>query len=407
MLTSWEVQDPKLFYVAQFEVTKTKARRVQREIDQLQSLDFCKDSEALKGGERMANVVSWTDLGGNVIELTVAGDVVTWTAAGGLLSAERCTHTVTKLTVARAPCPDQFTIGGPSGSSTIVHPPPGPGQVALVETLTAAARAAGVTVECDAVKKLEFLVAQMGVYANVMKILIAQSAKLDLDELQADLPEDKLAMRNKFYIEAARLLKTMEAAFDGAMAAPVSVFAWVCDEFKTIISEYPYESAHGFVVSMAAGAAYNGASVAVHGAGVPLAHFPHSVAVGGAAGFFAAAAILGLFSVAHWAIAAESEEAAGRRQLLRTIDGLREKELPLAELTEIRELFDRCFVTPVLCPQDGDCCIVCCEVLSSHASGDERPVRAPLCEARHFLHRRCHIQWMQTSQDMRCTVCRQ
>jgi len=264
---------------------------------------------------------------------------------------------------------------------------------------------------------------------------------LELDDIAAELPQDRLVMRERFYVEAARLLRTIEESFDAALMVPLSAFSWICADFRSLIAQYPFETTGAAAAGVVVGAAAGGASALAQSGGTcvlgALLHAGQSgvfasAALGGVVGFFVVSMVVGLASLAHFALGRDEADGAetlnvGRRKLEHMIEAMRERDLPLESLTELRSLFDACFLRTVLQPDPGDTCIVCHELLpvldgrelaatvaaaasrgrdSKMDFTEDRPVRAPLCDAKHFLHRHCHMRWMQSSRDFRCTVCR-
>lgn len=448
-LTSWEGQHPRQLYADQLEATKSRARAAQREVARLRSIGVPLPLGTVKNAKAPSAVretPAWTDREGDVCQLTASGGVLWWECP-----TRGRRRKVDRLTITRSAGPkDQFTLDGPL-MSTIVVPPPGPRQIELVRSAIFLAYSVAVPVQENAqarldgvdaeMRKLEFLTAQMSVYTEVIRILVAQVAKLELDDIAAELSQDRIVMRERFYVEATRLLRTIEESFDAALLVPLSAFSWICADFRSLIAQYPFESSGAAAAGVVMGAAAGGASALAQSGGPSvlgaLLHAGNSgivasAALGGIVGFFVVSMVVGLASLAHFALGrdeADGAEAlnAGRRKLERMIEAMRERDLPLESLTELRSLFDACFLRTVLQPDPGDTCIVCHEPLpvldsrelvatvaavatsgrdSKLEATEDRPVRAPLCDAKHFLHRHCHMRWMQSSQDFRCTVCR-
>lgn len=266
MLTSWEQQEPKLLYQRQLEITKSKARTVQREIEHLRHTARFQDIAAAP--------------------------------EGGELSAD-----------------EQLKL---------------------------------------AVKKLEFLSAEMSVYTHVVKLVVAQAAKIDLEDIRRDLSQSKADQQVDFFLEACRLLQLMEHAFDSVLLAPLDSFSLICGEFKRSLNKMVrgYHPQAAAATGLVAGGVF---TIVVHG----LATGACTVMVPVLGGTLVAlAALVGLCAVADYLFGGGScseeeeghfdEEGAPERvELQRIIEHMEEQEMLPKSLEELREVFERCFGGPM------------------------------------------------------------
>lgn len=261
-------------------------------------------------------------------------------------------------------------------------------------------------------QKLEFLVAQMGVYSNIIKILIAQVAKLEMEDVVCGgLPESRLESQKEFYSEAWTLLKTIEISFDSALSIPAKSFESVCKKFKSNLRNLCEQHPHQVSNLVASGFVMGGFAGVMLGSVTERAEIIAASALCGAlVGVALAAICAALTTITDYAMGNEDEEPekeTDHQKLQKMIDSLQKIDLPAESLTNIRELFDKCFMKAAVQPEIKDECIICHEFFPEYyINGDETPVRAPLCEERHFLHKKCYISWTKTSCDLRCTICR-
>lgn len=390
MLTSWEGCEPRQLYAAQLEATKAKARRVQHEIDHIRedcgqssyspihasgaqsprlavpmsSLSLSGQSSQRPAGSGYVSFgsgyrsfaeapceVMWSDAQGDVSTLSASSGKLMWSAPGFK------SRPVARLTFRCTQVSGQFAVQGPLGRSTITNPKPGLLQISLLKTLATIATAAGVPVEDqtggqlvpvdERHAKIDFLTAQIGVYAEVTKMLVSQAAQHELDDIHLDVPEANLACREIFYCEAARLLSAMSETFDCTLLVPAATFARASTE-AALASRAVSSSVRSPRVSP--------------GDAVSEPATRRCCRLCGTVDELSANAVLnpgprrktwflGRIS-AQDAAAVEPLPKFGRDRLEEVLGVFRDKDLPPEALGEIRELFVRCFATPLHRPWD-------------------------------------------------------
>lgn len=254
-------------------------------------------------------------------------------------------------------------------------------------------------------ERLAFLREQMLIYGQVVRAMEAQ--------------EEKLAQTSRcgrLYDELTSLLQTLEASFDRVQRIPATTFKRLCDSMEStwaklregcVMVDHP-------VKCVASGSA-GGALGCVGGALASSLTVASGAVIGGVVGMLAAAVLLDLAYMEKYELDTgvmdfESARNSFMLQLDNLLQRLQSEEDPSpAALQALRRTLDRCFMRPLFMPAEGDLCVVCQDPFP--AVGDEDPgsgaVRAPLCEGDHFLHRKCHVRWVQSSCDVRCMVCRQ
>lgn len=254
-------------------------------------------------------------------------------------------------------------------------------------------------------ERLDFLREQMLIYGEVVLALEAQEEKLA-----------QAKRRGRLFDELTSLLQTLERSFDRVQRIPALTFKRLCDSMESewkkfregcVMVDHPVKC----VASGSAGSALG----CVGGALATSFTVASGAVVGGVVGILVAAMLLDLAYLEKYELDAgvsdfESVRNSFTLQLDHLLLRLQREEAPsLGALSALRRTLDRCFMRPLFMPAESDLCIVCQEPFE--ALGDEDPgagaVRAPMCEGDHFLHRRCHVRWVQSSCDVRCMVCRQ
>lgn len=274
--------------------------------------------------------------------------------------------------------------------------------------------------------KLLLLQQQAAAYKYIADLLIKQTAALEEKDMEIELSEQDREDMDRKYENMTELLKRISRAFDEAMVAKPALCTRVYEHFKCIMQKYPKICGTSVVTGGLLGALY-GAGIL---GGVNLNLFwwlPDWISgvwgfklslCAGTSGIVAGLAIVGVITFLEFAIyvandmlSSEIDDAkAAQKELNDAIEKLKANPLPVSELVELRELYERGYMWPLQEPKADDECLICHEGFTyhgciSHCEQCDDPVRAPGCRRAHFVHGKCLKKWTAESSSLKCLGC--
>jgi len=275
--------------------------------------------------------------------------------------------------------------------------------------------------------KLLMLNQQKTAYKYIAELLIQNETALALNDLDTEEPSEKECReKDQFYEHASALLKEIAVSFDDAMVANPRLCARVFARFKGIFENHTMACGAAALSGGAAGYAYG-----LHLLGPINLHLSHVIpaiysnvfgiklaVATGLSGLGAVVVVAVAIAAVEYAAyiykdfqsTARDDEIKARKELNAAIKKLRDNPLPIDQLTQLRELFDRAWSTPLKEPKADDECIICHEGFTlddalNHDKCCDTPVRAPGCRRAHFLHDKCLKVWTNKSSSLACLGC--
>jgi len=269
------------------------------------------------------------------------------------------------------------------------------------------------------VKKLLFINTQVHVAKSILDNLLAQDVAWDSTDFLGEPDDDTKRKRIGHYQAAAHIMVSIEVSFRHAVGIDTNLFSVVWTAYKESMATL---SEHPLIV----GGAVGGAAVlgALVGGGVVTLHvgfkamlisifgkatFLEGALVGGVAGLILAGIVVGVIHMYQQCNRShEEKEAAELSAAKERIAKICQQDVQFsrADLDSLQELFEKAFQRPVMISQEHECAF-CLEHFPADG-GDNRskPVKAPRCRGHHMLHAHCLEQWVRSSHDDRCIVCR-
>jgi len=225
--------------------------------------------------------------------------------------------------------------------------------------------------------KLEYLTTQMNVYESIIEIFstrnfLISSRAVTMDDAQA-------VVSDKYYQQMTQTLQVMENGFRRVIGLPES---WYVNQYKKameFVMRHPKKIA--------------GLGVAVFGevVGACKLHFVkynmcvfNELLSGG---------------VEDAATVAEKEKRDALNRMVKELERMSQAET-LQQLERLRIACNETFCRPACEPDES--CLICS---MEFETDPEAPVRAIRCTGRHFMHERCHAEWVGESGRMECPTC--
>lgn len=304
----------------------------------------------------------------------------------------------------------------------------------LIQTsATASETAAGASsdpVACTGHSKhsvLTFLKMQHAANSHILDLLNKNHCAVNSSDINEEISEDARKQQDEFYIQASATLKMIRDAIEISLNAPLDLITRLSNRFQSIATEW--QGVLGIIgltgAGLTVGASYGigvfgnlnlstWLPIWISGAwGIHLA--VASGLVGAAAFALAAVVVIAAIDAKRYFGQNEADDVVKvRRDLNQVVDRLKEKPLPIEELVELRNIYERAWVFPLSEPSCDDVCTICqdkfrltTEVSSRGDDAGQEAVRAPGCHHDHFLHKSCLMKWTKESGSVKCTMCQQ
>jgi len=237
--------------------------------------------------------------------------------------------------------------------------------------------------------KLEYLTTQMIVYDRILQIFfncsfLMSSRAVTMDDARGGEPggpgqPSEAVVYDKYYQQMTQTLQVMENGFRRVIGLPES---WYVNQYKKameFVMRHPKKIA--------------GLGVAVFGevVGACKLHFVkynmcvfNELLSGG---------------VEDAATVAEKEKRDALNRMVKELERMSQAET-LQQLERLRIACNETFCRPACEPDES--CLICS---MEFETDPEAPVRAIRCTGRHFMHERCHAEWVGESGRMECPTC--
>jgi len=271
--------------------------------------------------------------------------------------------------------------------------------------------------------KLEYLTTQMIVYDRILQIFfncsfLMSSRAVTMDDARGGEPggpgqPSEAVVYDKYYQQMTQTLQVMENGFRRVIGLPES---WYVNQYKKAME---FVMRHRIKIAGLGFAVVNGAAGACHLVYVQYKMCVFATLTGTCAsasviagGILAAVVYLigtlvfnALLSggVEDAATAAEKEKRDALNRMVEELKGMSQAET-LQQLKQLRIACNETFCRPACEPDE--CCLICSmEFETDPEAPGGKPVRAIRCTGRHFMHERCHAEWVGESGRMECPTC--
>lgn len=261
----------------------------------------------------------------------------------------------------------------------------------------------------EQVQKLIFMKVQSQFGIDLIKLILAERARMEHDDFFVDITGEEQTRRNQFSEAARQVLERLERAYDGVAAVRtvrgLSLTQALQIDYNETVAEHPLLvwgfTLGGTALGAAVGSRFGPAGSEVGGLAGAL--------IGALMGYAVAKVIQLLTRRRDRAQAVDDREIRRYRQEVEDLMGrLREANLE-NELLKARDFVDEMFVQPVAMANvdDPTCGICLCDFERDIVHvGDEMPTKTRNCVCPKRFHRRCLREWTRTGR-LTCPHCMQ